>query len=214
MQFHVLRGVVGCETETEFERVEPVVRGDPLRCPECGEFCTPKPWLPPYLVEIQRHGSILGDMIFDIGDDILVSESFVTAWRERGLKGLEPLIPVEIVSVRPKSLRRNLQPYFRLDIQTTGPRIDRERSVLMGSEPDCLLCGYPFTRTEAILALRIDEATWSGEDIFIPWGTIDVIVTQRVVDLARDHGLTNVTTMPIEEFRWDPLRQYGTGPWN
>ena len=211
MQFYVLRKEIGCETETEYERVEPVVRGDPLRCPECDGSYGMKRWLPPYRVRLQRHGSILGDMIFDVGNDILVSQSFITAWTERGLKGLEPLYPVEVVSVRPKSLQKKLQPYLRLDIQPTSPRVDRERSVFVGANPECLFCGRP-RMYDAILHLAIDKTTWSGEDIFAPWGVSRVIVSQNVVDLAEDHGLTNVTTLPIEKFHWDPLRRFGTSP--
>ena len=209
MQFYVLRGVVGCETETEYEPFGDMKLGDPLGCPECGEFYSTKRWLPPYRVELQRHGSIFGDMIFDAGDDLLVSQSFVTAWTGRGLKGLEPLYPVEVVSVRPRSLMKTLQRYYRVDIQPTKPRIDRARSVLIGADPVCLLCGDPFM-IDAIVALRIDETSWSGEDIFVPWGAVEIIVTQNVIELARDHGLTNVTTIPIEEYRWDPMRLHGS----
>ena len=209
MQFYVLRKEIGCETETEYEPHGSMNLGEPLGCPECGEFYGMKRWLPPYRVELHRHGSILGDMIFDVGNDILVNQSFVTAWTARDLKGLEPLYPVEVVSVRPRSLMKTLQRYYRVDIQPTKPRIDRARSVLIGADPECLFCGDP-NMLDAIVTLRIDETTWSGEDIFAPWGVSRVIVTQNVVDLAQDHGLTNVTTIPIEEYRWDPMRLHGS----
>ena len=209
MQFYVLRKQIGCETETEYEPYGNMNLGDPpLRCPECGEICSMKQWLPPYRVELQRYGSIFGDMIFG-GGDILVNQSFVTAWTARSLKGLEPLYPVEVVSVRPRSLMKTLQRYYWVDIQPTKPRIDRARSAFSGTDPECLLCGYPAI-INAIFTLRIDETSWSGEDIFVPWGAIEIIVTQKVVDLAQDYGLTNVTTIPIEEYRWDPLRLHGS----
>ena len=77
--------------------------------------------------------------------------------------------------------------------------------------PDCDVCLSRPGTIDAILALRIDEASWGGggrEDIFIPWGTSDIIVTERIVELAREHDLANVTTIPIEQYRWDPLRKH------
>lgn len=209
MQFHLLHAEIGCDTETAYEPAGSINLGDPLRCPECGESYGLKRWLPPYRVRLRRYGSVLGDAVFD-GGDLLVSQAFVTAWSKRGLKGLDVLHPVEIVSVRPRSLRKTLQPYYRVDIQPTKPRIDRARSTLISAEPRCLLCGYP-RMTDAILTLRIDEASWSGEDLFAPWGVARLIVTQNVVDMAREHGLRNVTTTPIEDYRWDPLRMHDSG---
>lgn len=205
MQFYVLHGEVGCETESEYESVGQRNLGDPPRCPVCGEFCGMMTWLPPYRVRLHRHGSILGDIVFKGGDEVLVSQKFVDAWSACGLKGLAKLHPVEIMSVRPKSLRKSLQSYYWLAIQSTVPRIDRAQSVFIAAEPECSLCGCPFM-IDAILALRIDESSWSGEDIFVPWGAVELVVTQNVVDMAQEYGLTNVTTTPIEEYCWDPLR--------
>jgi hypothetical protein len=52
---------------------------------------------------------------------------------------------------------------------------------------------------------RIDEATWTGEDMFRPWGlTGTVIVTERVKQLRDDYDLKNVELTPTEEYSYPP----------
>ena len=57
--------------------------------------------------------------------------------------------------------------------------------------------------------MRVDSTSWSGEDMFYAWGLCGtVIVTDRVRQLRDDHGLTNVTLTPTEEYFWDPLKSW------
>ena len=204
MRYFVLDQVVGSEAETDFEPVGEVTRGEAPRCPACGRFVGMLPWLPPYRVKLRTYGSRLGDVAFDVGNNLVLSESFVTAWRSEGLKGLDHLDPVDVVSIRPKSRARKSERYFHFAVPRTNTTVDWSKSVFLGKAPTCECCGGG-REIEAILSLRLDDTSWTGEDIFIPRGTSRTIVTERVVDLAKNHDLANVTTIPLEEFRWDPL---------
>lgn len=207
MRFFILRQIVGSDAETTYESAGNVSLGEAPRCPACGRFAGMMPWLPPYRVKLRSYGAVIGDVAFGVGDDLLLSAAFVTAWNAAGLRGVEHVDPVEVVSMRPRSLQDSLQLFYLVGLRHATARIDRSHSVLVGPPPDCELCGAPGP-TEAILSLRIDEASWEGEDIFMPWGTANIIVTEKVVALASDYGLANVTTIPIEEFRWDPLGKH------
>lgn len=207
MRFFALRPSIGSQAETEYEPIGQVNYGEAPRCPNCGRLAGMMPWLPPYRVHLHRHGPILGDVAFGTGNNLLLSQAFVAGWSTSGLKGLGDVQPVEIASVCYRTLARTLQPYYQIGLQPITTCIDRSRSVIIGPEPECMQCGGPGPM-DAILALSIDESSWSGEDIFVPWGVAEFIVTQHVVDMAREHGLTNVTTTPLEEYRWDPLRMY------
>lgn len=58
---------------------------------------------------------------------------------------------------------------------------------------------------EAYSGIRLVDDSWTGDDIFMPWGLNGMtVVTDRVVALASARRLANVTTTPLEEYSWDP----------
>jgi len=207
MRFYILEYIVGVDAETAFDSVGKVKRGEAPVCPDCGSYAGMIPWLPPYRVSLQAYGTALGDIAFGVSNNLLLSTSFLAAWRSMELSGFESVEPVHIVSIRPGRYAKNPERYWFAAPPPASARIDRERSVIIRPKPDCSRCGAPGP-TGAILKLRIDERSWNGDDIFVAWGSSRLFVTERVVELARDFGLRNVTTIPIEEFRWDPLKKY------
>jgi hypothetical protein len=202
MRFHVLDGVVGSEAETWFEPVGEPKLGDAPRCPECGRWVGMKLRNPPYVVRLRVFGGPVGDVAFDMAsDDLLVSSRFVSAWNTEGLRGLEWAEEVSLKGLGESQRASQVGPYFLVRPARTGTRIDALGSQLVRAGPEtCALCGG--ADVEAILSLRIDETSWRGEDIFIPWGLAAVtVVTERVVSLAAAYELRNVTTTPIEGFQ-------------
>lgn len=168
-------------------------------------------WLPPYVVELRGFGQRLGDVAFGSGDEIVVSGRFLSAWREQELVGIRDFFPAKVGNVVPGRMRMIEQDYYVACVsKASTTRIDCRRSEIVRRGPiTCSHCGGE-SIIDAILSLRLDESSWSGEDIFSPWGVNGiVIVTRRFVSMVNEREIVNATTLPIEAYRWDPLRKYG-----
>ena len=197
-----------CTYDTQFYKMKPVHRGDARTCPQCHGFVSMLPWLPPYRAEIRTHGKALGDVAFGPGGDLLVSARFREAWEASNLCGLE-FLPLERLRVRPARLGKKPHTYFHVAIRLFGTQIDVERSYIKRTEPmTCNKCKSGGL-LEGVRGFAIDEASWTGEDIFFPWGlSADIVVTDRVRQLRDDYDLKNVNLTPVEEFLWDPRKQW------
>jgi hypothetical protein len=206
MQFFVLEVEVGSPHETRFHQVEPVHRGDCLYCPTCGVPVTSLTWLPPYRAELKAYGKELGDVAF-FGDELLVSSRFRQAWEAANLRGLV-FEPLERLRIRPARLGKKTATYFFVAPRLFGTQVDVERSRIGYNRPitcdKCKSGGFDDVR-----GFAIDEASWTGEDMFYCWGVPgSIIVTDRVRQLRDDHGLKNVPLTPVEEYFWDPLYKW------
>lgn len=205
MKFFVLQSDVGSSHETAFVPIEPQFK-EGLTCPACGRALTDKEWITPLRAELRvRRGAALGDVAFAKGLDLLVSDRFLEAWRAEKLSGLHGLKEVEIQKVQPKAAAKKGLSRYHLAMAGYGmTQIDSKRSlVAREGEPDCLQCmgGAEVTRVEGY---RIDEPTWSGEDIFVPWGFGGCLVaTERVLATREKYGLTNLKFAPTETFVWE-----------
>lgn len=201
MKFFVLQSGVGSSHETAFAPLEPQFK-EGLTCPACGRALTEKEWIPPLRAELLMRGEALGDVAFASGLDLLISERFLEAWRAEKLSGLHGLKEVEIRKMHPESAAP--PPRYHLAMAGYGmTQIEPKQSrVVREGEPDCLQC---MGGAEVVLVegMTIDEPTWSGEDVFVPWGFGGCLVaTERVLALRDKYGLTNVTLVPTEAFVW------------
>jgi len=206
MQFYDLELEIGSPHDTTFDEMEPRHIGeiaDCQTCPACGEAVGSLPWLPPYRATIVAHRGELGDVAFS-GMDILVSEKFRQAWTEAQLKGIDTFHPLERVRVRPARLGRKTVTYYYVKTRRFGARVDLGRSLIEYNAPfTCMTCLHP-AGVDSVRGFAIDEQSWTGEDIFIPWGKSgSVIVTDRVRQLRDEYGLKNVTLIPTEEYFLD-----------
>ncbi|MDC3952658.1 hypothetical protein [Polyangium jinanense] len=200
MKYFVLLNSSGSSHETAFVPLEPQFK-EGLTCPACGRALTEKEWIPPLRAELFARGEGLGDVAFGPGLDLLVSERFLEAWRAEKLSGLHGLKEVEIRKVHPESAAHSR---YHLALAGYGmTQIDPKRSrVVREGESDCLQCmgGAEVTLVEGF---TIDEPTWSGEDVFVPWGFGGCLVaTERVLAMRDKYGLSNVTLVPTEAFVW------------
>lgn len=206
MQFFVLENIVGSEAETNYDPTDERILGEAPRCPRCDKYIGLKEWLPPYRATLDVYGSRIGDIAFATGYNFLISETFLEAWRSHNLRGIDQAQPVEILGVQPKRFETGIQKYFHIASQQSQTAIDLERSKLIRDEmPTCDYC-YE-AGVDAILGFNIAEQTWTGEDIFKPRGLGVTVVTERVVEMAEESKLNNVTTIPVDDYRWDPLRK-------
>lgn len=211
MQFYKMHLEVSSPFETWYDPMDPVHLGqgsDRQKCPRCGEeMGSSLPWLPPYRASIRAYGKQLGDVAF-FGMSILVSEKFRQAWTEAQLKGIDAFHPLERLRVRPARLGRKTPTYFYVNPQRFGARVDLSRSLIEYDRPfSCTTCME--AGVDSIRGFAIDEASWTGEDLFIAWGMPGSnIVTERVRQLRDDYDLKNVTLTPIEKVFWDPYYRW------
>jgi hypothetical protein len=84
----VRRRVLHRVVDVEYEKSEPIVRGEALRCGACGRFTGTLPWLAPRRARIISHGEVMGDIAFVGDSDFLVSGPFVAAFEACGLVGV------------------------------------------------------------------------------------------------------------------------------
>ena len=211
MEFFVLAVQVGSSHETQFDKMEPVHRGeiaDCRTCPACGRSVGSLPWLPPYRAELKAYGKALGDVAFGTGRNLLVSDRFRNAWEGAHLRGLV-FTPLERLRIRPPRLGKKGATYFHVAPQLFGTEIDLERSNLEHEEPiKCSKCKYGGLLL-SIRGFAINEKSWTGEDMFRPWGLSgDIVVTDRVRQLRDEHSLTNINLTPVEQYFWDPYNRW------
>jgi hypothetical protein len=206
MRFFVLENVAGSSHGAEVSPVEPQYK-EALTCPACARPLSEKEWHAPHKAEIKARGSTLGDVLFAPGLDVLLSSKFLEAYRAEKLNGLFGLREVEVVKVKPKKAMPKGAKYF-LGLAGFGmTQINEKKSrITREGEVDCLQC-MGGARVRAVQGYSIDEATWSGEDFFVPWGYGDrLVVSERVLALRDKHELTNMHFVPTEEYVWEVVQ--------
>jgi hypothetical protein len=199
-QFYVLGSHLG-DYHTYFLNMKPWHQGEAPRCPACDTYIGALPWLPPYRAEVVAPFGKLGDITSVGGDGMLVSERFRRAWEERQLKGITEFAPLERLRIRPPRLAKPGIVYYHIQPQMFGAAIDFEHSKFKyGGIITCSKC-KSMPGFNGVIGFTIEQASWTGEDIFRPWGwTGTVIVTDRVRQLRDDYDLKNVELTPTEEY--------------
>jgi hypothetical protein len=213
MQFFVLgdRRTEDLIYDADASRMKPTDVGEAPRCPACNEFVGMLPWLPPYHVEVVVHGSALGDVLKCSNTSLLVSDRFCRAWQDAGLRGIEEFSPLARLRVRPARLGRRPLSYYHIQPRHYGTQVDLEHSLIdYGVPVTCEKCKAG--SLDSVRGFAIDESSWTGEDLFIPWGLNGkIVVTDRVRQLRDEHGLTNMNMTPVDEYlldfykRWTPI---------
>jgi hypothetical protein len=211
-RFFVLEDETDGQWDTAFDKTEPVSRGQPPNCPQCGHPLGMLTWLPPYRSELELHGEAFGDYAEGPGFDLLISERFAEAFRAEGLSGLLGFHPVEVTRVRrrrKKSKSAVAPHYFAVTPCFGRGAVDDARSRIRRSKPiACLECRS--SGVDSIHGFVLEPGSWQGEDIFRPRGDCgDIVVSERFAAFVQRHGLTNMKLTPTEVVIRDPL---GWGP--
>lgn len=209
MQFFVLGDLRTKDRnyDADASRMKPTDVGEGPKCPVCGRHVGMLQWLPPYHVEIIVHGRMPGDVVECSNNSRLVSDRFRLAWLAEGLRGIKEFSPLARLRVRPARLGRQPFTYFHIAPQRFGTRIDRAHSLIEFDRP--ITCDHCIDAdADTVRGFAIDESSWTGEDLFMPWGRPSIVVTDRVRQLRDKYGLTNMNMTPVEEYLWDPLKRW------
>jgi hypothetical protein len=162
-------------------------------------------WLPPYRVLLKLRGTEFGDLVFGMhGDEMLVSELFADIWKHRDLKGLSGFQPVELIKVRSRRKKLPTPPrYARVAVGYGPAALDLQASAIEWLEPpNCMECrSSTIVRWQRVV---IEEATWTGEDIFEPRGLPGTwVVTPRFKSLCEEYQIKNAQFIPADEHGHD-----------
>lgn len=174
------------------------------RCKTCGQVIGARIWVPPYRVRVQLYGDEFGDFAFCGVTNILVSERFLTAYTNCGLKGFFGFEKVEVLGfvANHRKYLSQLPTYYYVRSLDTQTMIDESASQVVRVEPprcsDCRIGGIK--KVEKIV---IDEQTWTGEDVFIVRGLPGMnIVSERFFECCVTNQLTGANFIPAESYSW------------
>jgi len=152
-------------------------------------------------------GSKWPDMIGNGSEPCLkiISQRVLEAWESEGF-GHFPSFPVRIIPPFPKKVVSEPPMYYRLDnSKLEGVELDWEASGFCDAKI-CNICGKLSwnenksfkMETEQIVPLAFKEGTWTGMDIFCSKHVGHMFCTEKVIDCAVKHKLTNCSFVPCE----------------
>lgn len=132
----------GDSSEAYFDWPNSQPVGEAPQCSICGHYIGGLPLLPPYRFKVQLFGNKFPDMFVEIGDQILLSERLVEAFKNAGLQGLDGLNEVQIDKVKSRKKNPPEPPkYFISNITRSETWLDRKASGLeLEDGVDCNRC--------------------------------------------------------------------------
>ncbi|MBN2574705.1 MAG: hypothetical protein JXP73_09060 [Deltaproteobacteria bacterium] len=162
-------------------------------CPDCGARIGVRDWLPPHNVRIQK--GRLGDLCTNL-------RSFFVSERARQVLERAKLVGLRF-SDTPVSARRKIAPGYLVYPPHTLTLMDEEASGIVLEElVGCDTCRV--AQRKRVECIRVQEATWRGEDIFKPSGLFGVIlVTSRFVETVEAAALSNFHFVHQDHYRKD-----------
>lgn len=208
MAFFVLRNpeVDDGDAVTDFRPIAGASTGNAPRCEACGSYVGMLPLLPPVGIELESWGSSWGDIVFGVGDQLLISQKVKEAVAEAGLHGFTSLDPVEVKKVtrHRKSLRHDPPDYWLASIVRSKAMLDASASGLERDEGAvCSACGLGGLM-KRVRCVVLQPGTWSGEDIFFARGLPGTILTsERFKSLCNTARFTNFSLVGTEVYGFD-----------
>jgi hypothetical protein len=168
-------------------------------CPFCGTKIGPLPWLPPHHIVVSA--GTPGDLCTD-GDALAFSRRFRALWIEAKLPGLH--FYEQKVHTRFKGKRAvgvEIPEYFIGQPKFVLTRLNEvESGLVVRKRSGCDRCGV--ASRNGLARLRIDEATWGGDDVFSPSGLYGVVlVTERFVEFVKQNEFTNFHFTHQDDYR-------------
>ncbi len=198
---------------TDFLSAPGKQRGDAPRCPKCGGFTGMLQTLPPIRVELATWGKRFGDLVFGVGNDLLVCERFKDAFLRSGLTGLSGFAPAEVVKVvaRRGKIPKPMPNYFYAVPGRSRAAIDYRKSGIEYERPwSCEECRVGYMRR--FHSVVLEPNTWSGEDVFIARGLPGTIITsERFKEFCDRHAFSNCLLIEAERHHHD-FMSWRTGP--
>lgn len=191
------------------EIVDPQNVGDPKVtgvCPKCGTGLGRRPWIPPHYAKLSK--AVYPDLLWGAGFDLLVSDSFVSAYQKAHLSGIFQIDPpVEILKVGRQSIGTVQPPppqYHNILYVHDGVDLD---DVLSHVKRLSGLCEYCRQGISALRRVVLRENTWDGSDIFGALGLPGtMIVTERFKALVENNRFESGQFVAAESYRFDFAR--------
>ena len=143
----------------------------------------------------------MGKKIYDVIDTdwvsgYLISDRIKTALEENDITGWKTY-PVDVRNNKGKPIAG----YSLLAVTGRSGPIDDTMSEVILKDVPIPLGG----RSNLKRGLYFDLATWDKSDIFIPEGSLSIIVTSRVKDILEDIEATNVRLRKVSEVETEVL---------
>lgn len=172
MAYYILRPWGGRKFGTRYayaDILDPQITGDPRSygvCPVCGSGLGPCPWLPPHRIRLSK--AVYPDFLWGAGFELMVSERFLSLYREAGLTGITHIDPpAEVVKIGRKRAEEVFPPppaYHNVWYVHGGADLDDERS--RAKRPPNL-CGYCRQGVEQVLRVDCSETFHRCSRLFI-----------------------------------------------
>jgi len=190
------------DTLTDFHPASGTKRGDAPLCPKCGGPIGMLVRLPPIRAELETLGKRFGDLAFGVSNDTLVSERFRDAFLSSGLTGLSGFLLAKIVKIiaRRGMISSPMPKYFFAMPGRSRAAVD-DRASAMDYERRWTCEECRIGRMKRLKRLVLEPGTWSGEDVFIPRGT--VVTSERFKEFCDRHAFTNCLLIPAEQYHFD-----------
>lgn len=209
MRFFILEPIGGQIFGTKWayaEKVDPVILGEPRRCPVCNRPTSLKEWLPPHRIKLSSaKQEKWGDFLWVLGS-LAVSERFREIYQVEGLRGIEHFYPpMEIVRVGARKtgdLPSDLPTYFKVRVLWNGANLDdKESDVIRKENP--LQCMFDRGPVSAFDRVKLEPESWNGSDIFEARGLFGVIiVSERFREVVEKYTLKNAWLIPAENYAY------------
>lgn len=193
-------------SRTGFLPVEPMRTGEPLRCDVCGGTLGLLPWRPPCYAELEFTGNCFEDIAFGPADELLISESLKTLYKEGGFVGLSGFYKVHVTRLKGLKGKRHscIPPYYAVQIAHSHATIDdRASGAVREPKHPCPRC-HASRLLKRIRQVKLVQGSWSGEDIFIARGLPGVIlVSPRLAARLRRADMRGVHLVDAAAFGFD-----------
>lgn len=195
------------------ERLEPIIQGEPVRCPVCGDPVTEQDWLPPRRIRLSSaRREKWGDFVWGAGLSLLASGRFRTIYDAERLTGLSFVPdPVEIVQAgryKNGDLPPSLPTYYVIKALWSGGNQDDVASGVVRKRPArCPYCRVGDGSRLKQSGIVVEEGSWMGADAFRVRGeSSQIVVSERFKQVVERYHLKNARVVPAEKYAYDERR--------
>jgi hypothetical protein len=166
---------------------------DRSMCPVCMRRPFTKATI--YLEKIRFLGSLIGDISYNVGSEIIVNNRFIQKWREDDLRGLAfSQDPIQ-ASLKRKSTFSNPDKQFFLALpEARITQFTDEAEVVYPEKPRCRICSSQYVSEIARLSFppdAIDDTDCCLVSCLPGW----LVVSYRFLTFIEEHRLMNITFM-------------------
>lgn len=190
-----------------YEVADDTEYGDFPKCPKCKSPLGMRRWLPPRRVYLEQARRI-GDFIFGAGGgDMLVTERFKSSFEKLNLKGIKEFNSVEVLSIKPKTITRNIPVLFEAVIAIRQSKVLYEKmGVIWTQKPSkncCEFCGGGTGKSgeyQSYQKIVLDESSPLDSDIFYAINFPgSILLSQKAFEFINEQKFENAIMTPCSK---------------